>query len=90
MSSVGNDALVYPFLSDMCLSVANGGGVAQWEDRRQSHLRSRVRIPVGLVPLREKATLFDSVGFILGLRFPPTLNYKSPNIVCREPIKSNS
>jgi hypothetical protein len=31
----------------------------------------------------ERATLFDSVGFHRGLQFPPTLHYKSPNIVYR-------
>jgi hypothetical protein len=31
----------------------------------------------------ERATLSDSVGFLWGLRFPPTLDYKSPNIVYR-------
>jgi hypothetical protein len=31
----------------------------------------------------ERATRSDSVGFLRGLRFPPTLHYKSPNIVYR-------
>jgi hypothetical protein len=31
----------------------------------------------------ERATLSDSVGFLRGLRFPPTLHYKSPKIVYR-------
>jgi hypothetical protein len=49
--------------------------VAQWNDRR-------VRIPVEFI---QRATLFDSVpiGFLRGLRFPPALHYKSPNIVYR-------
>jgi hypothetical protein len=29
----------------------------------------------------KRATLSDSVGFLRGLRFPPTLHYESPNIV---------
>jgi hypothetical protein len=31
----------------------------------------------------EWATLSDSVGFLRGFWFPPTLHYKSPNIVHR-------
>jgi hypothetical protein len=29
----------------------------------------------------EHISISDSVGFLRGLRFPPTLHYKSPNIV---------
>jgi hypothetical protein len=32
-------------------------------------------------PVIERVTLSDSVGFLRGLRFPPTLHYKLPNIV---------
>jgi hypothetical protein len=37
---------------------------------------SRLGILLGSVPyVIARATLFDSVGFHRGLRFPPTLNY---------------
>ena len=44
----------------------------------------RVRFPVeaGLYVI-EWANLFDSVGLLRGLRFPPTEQQKSPNIVHR-------
>jgi hypothetical protein len=48
---------------------------------RLSRLWPRVRFPIP--PVIEMATLSDSVGFLQGLRFPPTLHYKSPNIVYR-------
>jgi hypothetical protein len=52
--------------------------------QRLSSLRSWVRFPVRSIPHGiGRATLSDSVGFLLGLRFPPTLHYKSPNIVYR-------
>jgi hypothetical protein len=40
----------------------------QWNDRRLSTLRSRVQIAVGSVPhVTERAILFGSMGFLLGL-----------------------
>ena len=44
----------------------------------------RVRFPgeAGLYVI-EWATLFDSVGLLRGLRFPPTVQLKLPNIVLR-------
>jgi hypothetical protein len=43
-----------------------------------------VRIPVGRIPHEiEGQVSFDSIGFHRGLRFPPTLHYKSPSIVYR-------
>ena len=39
----------------------------------------------GSIPshVTEWATLFDRVGLLRGLRFPPTVQLKSPNIVLR-------
>jgi hypothetical protein len=53
-------------------------------DGHQSHLKSQVSIPITPGPhVIERATLFDNVGFLLRLRFPPTLYHKSPNILFR-------
>ena len=41
---------------------------------------SEVPVEAGLYVM-EWATLFDSVGFLRGLRFPPSVQLKSPNIV---------
>jgi hypothetical protein len=48
---------------------------------RTVNVASEVLVPVPHVI--EWATLFDSVGFLWGLWFPPTSHYKSPNIVFR-------
>jgi hypothetical protein len=43
-----------------------------------------VQIPVRPLPhVIERETLFDSVGYLQGLRVPPTLHYKLPNVVQR-------
>jgi hypothetical protein len=47
------------------------------------HLWGRGLIPGQTHSSIERATLSDSVGFLRGLQFPPTLHYKSPNIVYR-------
>jgi hypothetical protein len=67
--------------------------VTQWYDRF-STLTSAERLVtsevMGSIPSqthsscdRERTTLSNSVGFFWGLRFPPTLHHKSPNIVYR-------
>jgi hypothetical protein len=56
--------------------------VAQWKIEYLSPPWSRGRIPDRPIPyLIERVTLFDSLGFLWGLWFPPTLHYKSLNIV---------
>jgi hypothetical protein len=52
--------------------------------QRLSPLRSWAGFPVRPNPhVIERATLSNRVGFPRGHRFPPTLHYKSPNIVHR-------
>ena len=57
-------------------------GVMEKSTPVTSEVRVRFPVEAGFYVI-EWATLFDSVGLLRGLRFPPTEQQKSPNIVHR-------
>ena len=63
-------------------------GVVETSTPVTSEVRVRFPVEAGLYVI-EWATLFDSVGVLRGLRFPPTVQLKSPNIVLRANNEQN-